>query len=307
MLVKYYESKPAQPGYHERAEFKDGCWVVVTSPTSSELDDLAEQLNLSRAQLAHVRDHEELPRLEFNDDTTYMFIRHAYTTSHGERETAPLLMVLKPSSLVVIIPRPLAQELNTERASKTLRGTTLQVIAQVLDQYGIFLDEITHRIKILRHSLHNHEISNQDLAYFVTLEEELNDFVSSLEPMNAILQRLVLAHHFPLTAHENEVLSDLILKNQQLLNSSSTLLRSIESIRNAHGTIATNNLNRTMKILTVATVLLALPNVIFGSLGMNIPIPDAIREAPWAYPVVFFGTIGLTVATYVVARKRKIF
>lgn len=305
MVVKYFETKTAHTGYFERTEYKDGCWAIVVGPTASDLDDLAEQFNLVRSQLEHVRDHEELPRLEFSDDATYLFIRHAYTSSHGERETAPLLLILKPETLIVVIPRPLAQELVLTRASRTLRGTTLQVVEHVLDQYGVFLDEITHRIKALRVSLHTHVISNQDLAYFVSLEEELNDFVSSLEPLNAILQRLVLAHHFPLTAHENEVLSDLILKNQQLLNASSTLLRSIESIRNAHGTIATNNLNRTMKVLTVATVLLALPNVIFACLGMNFPIPYQTEH--WG----FFAAIGLAVVltsfVFIIARKRKIF
>jgi magnesium transporter len=305
MTVKYLETKPAHPGYHEREGYKAGCWAIVSGPTAHELDDVAEQFNLSRSQLAHVRDREELPRLEFTDDATYLFIRHAYTSSRGERETSPLLMVLRRDALITIIPRPLAQDLKTDRASRTLRGTTLQVIGHVLDSYSVFLDEITHRIKSLRHSLHNHEISNQDLAYFVTLEEELNDFVSSLEPLNAILQRLVLAHHFPLTTAENETLGDLILENQQLLNASSTLLRSIESIRNAHGTIATNNLNRTMKILTIATVLLALPNVIFGSLGMNIPLP--FRNEWWAYPVTIGGTFCITVAVYLFARKRRIF
>lgn len=307
MVVKYFERTPAVTGYKERIEFKEGCWAVVVSPTMDELRDLAEQFNLSVGQLAHVRDREELPRLEFTDDATYMFMRHVYTSAHGERETAPLLLVLRHETLLVIIPRPLAQDLKLEKASKTLRGTTLQIIEHVLDQYSVFLDDITHRIKSLRRSLHNHEISNHDLAYFVTLEEELNDFLSSLEPLNAILQRLILAHHFPLTAHENEVLNDLILMNQQLLNSSAGLLRSIESIRNTHGTIATNNLNKTMKILTVATVLLALPNVIFGSLGMNIPIPSAIRDAWWAYPVILLGTLGLTLAVYIFARRKKIF
>lgn len=305
MVVKYFETKTAHPGYLERAEYKDGCWGVVVSPTASDLDDLAEQFNLLRSQLEHVRDHEELPRLEFSDDTTYLFIRHAYTSPHGERETAPLLLILRPEVLLVVIPRPLAQELKLTHASHTLRGTALQVIEHVLDQYGVFLDEITHQIKTLRRSLHTHEISNHDLAYFVTLEEELNDFVSSLEPMNAILQRLVLAHHFPLTAHENEVLSDLILKNQQLLNASETLMRGIESLRNAHGTIATNNLNRTMKILTVATVLLALPNVIFACLGMNFPIP--FQGTKWGFYAAILLAVGVMGLVYLIARRRKFF
>lgn len=307
MVVKYFETKTTHATYQERAEYKDGCWVIVQGPSIAELDDLAEKFELNRSHLENVRDHEEQPRLEYAEEATYIFIRHAYTTAHGERETAPLLMILKHEVLIVIIPRPLAQDLPTGKASKTLRGTTLQVIEHVLGQYGVFLEEITHRIRTQRRSLHTHEISNQDLVHFVSLEEELNDFVSSLEPLNAMMQRLMLARHFPLNAHENEVLSDLILKNQQLLSASSTLLRSIESIRNAHGTIATNNLNRTMKILTVATVLLALPNMIFGSFGVNIPLPEAIRTSPWSYPLVVVGTFSLTAAVYVVARKRKIF
>ncbi len=305
MVVKYFETKTAHPGYFERSTFKQGVWATVLRPSATDLADVAEQFNLNPSQLAHVHDHGELPRLEFADDVTYIFIRHAYTSAHGERQTAPLLLVLKTDALIIIVPRALAQEFSPTRATKTLRGTSLQMIEHVLDQYGIFLDEITHRIKTLRRSLHTHEISNQDLVYFVTLEEELNDFVSSLEPLGAIFQRLLLAHHFPLTAHETETLNDLILKNQQLLNSSSTLLRGIESIRNAHGTIATNNLNRTMKILTVAIVLITLPNVIFGMLGMNMAIP--FTKEVWSFPATVGLTFLLTFLVFIIARKKKIF
>ena len=305
MVVKYFETKTAHLGYFERTTFKQGVWATVVGPSATDLADVAEQFNLNPTQLAHVRDHEELPRLEFADDVTYLFIRHAYTSAHGERVTAPLLLVLKNDALIIIIPRALAQEFTPPRATKTLRGTSLQMVEHVLNQYGIFLEEITHRIKTLRQSLHTHEISNQDLVSFVTLEEELNDFVSSLEPLSAIFQRLMLAHHFPLTAHETETLSDLILKNQQLLSSSTTLLRGIESIRNAHGTIATNNLNRTMKTLTVAIVLITLPNVIFSMLGMNMSVP--FSKESWSFPVTISLTFLLTFIVFIVARKKKIF
>jgi magnesium transporter len=260
---------------------------------------------LSATQLAHVKDREELPRLEFTDEAIYLFMRHAYLNSRGERETAPLLLVLCRETLLLILPRPFAQDFRTDKASRTLRGTTLQMIEHVLDQYSGYLDDVSHHIKALRRGLHNHEISNHDLVNFVTLEEDLNDFALSLEPLNAILQRLVLAHHFPLTASEDELLADLILKNQQLVSACTSHLKSIESIRNAHGTIATNNLNRTIKFLTAATVLLNVPSVIFFALGMNILVP--YHNSPWALPVIVGGAFILTITVFLVFKRRRIF
>jgi magnesium transporter len=71
-------------------------------------------------------------------------------------------------------------------------------------------------------------------------------------------------------------------------------LTSISNIRDAYTAIASNNLNRTIEVLTVVTVALALPNLFFGMFGMNVPIP--FHDRPWA----FFMVLGLSLSSIAV-------
>ena len=82
-------------------------------------------------------------------------------------------------------------------------------------------------------------------------------------------------------------------------------MKSIVNIREAYATITSNNLNRTMKVLTAATMLIALPNVFFGMYGMNIDLP--FQQEAWAYGFVLGMTLLATVVVVFLARARRIF
>ena len=81
--------------------------------------------------------------------------------------------------------------------------------------------------------------------------------------------------------------------------------KTIVNIREAYSTITSNELNRTMKILTVATMLMALPNVIFSMYGMNVNLPFA--HHPLAYFIVVGTTLLIVALAVWFAKKKRIF
>ena len=76
-------------------------------------------------------------------------------------------------------------------------------------------------------------------------------------------------------------------------------------LRNAYSTIANNTLNHRMKTLAVLTVLITLPNVIYGMYGMNVALPFA--EQPWAYMAIVVFTILIILIAYLLVRRLKVF
>jgi magnesium transporter len=76
------------------------------------------------------------------------------------------------------------------------------------------------------------------------------------------------------------------------------------NIREAYSSISSNNLNRTMKVLTVATVIIALPNLFYGMYGMNVPLP--LQHEPWAYWVMLGFTGVVVVFGLWFARRKRI-
>jgi magnesium transporter len=153
--------------------------------------------------------------------------------------------------------------------------------------------------------LRGHDINNQDFIDFVLIEDELNEFLSALLPTTAILRRLLLGRHITLYAEDQELVEDLLLNNEQSIEGCQSNIKSIINIREAYSTISSNNLNRSMKILTIATVLITLPNVLFGMYGMNIALP--FQHEPWAYVLVVVFSITVCMLVYLVGRRKRIF
>jgi magnesium transporter len=180
----------------------------------------------------------------------------------------------------------------------------LLILSQISDQYDGFINQTSRKIKAIRSRLRGHGISNQDLIDFVIIEDELNEFLASLLPTNATLRRLLVGRHIPLFEEDQDIVEDLLLNNEQSIEAIRSNLRSIDNIRNAYTTISSNNLNRTITLLTLATILVALPNVFFGMYGMNIKLP--FQHAEWAFPALIALNAILIIAIVSFARKKRI-
>jgi len=309
-MIKYYYKNLRSKQVSELEEYQPGSWVCVQKPTEDEIAYLVKRFKLDPGHLEDAMDEDEMPRLEKEGDKSYIFMRYAYTTDDLELTTAPLLFIVGPDILITValrdLPR-LQRFMNGKVEFATTQRTklVLQILNQIVDEYEAFINNISRQTKVIRSRLRGHEISNQDFVDFVLIEDELNEFLSALQPTTAILRRLLLGKHIQLYEEDQDLVEDLLLNNEQSIESCNSNIKTIINIREAYSTINSNNLNRSMKVLTAFTVLITLPNVVYGMYGMNIPLP--FQHEPWAYWFVLPLSIGLSWLVWVVARKRRIF
>lgn len=309
-MITYYYKNLRSEHVKELDEYKSGSWICVTDPTTTEFEYLIDAFKLDPGHLQDSIDSDEMPRLEQEGDLTYIFVRYAYTNEDLELSTAPLLFIVGPNIFLTLslhsLPR-LQRFLTGKVEFATTQRTklVLLILDQIVDQYEVFINNISRQIKVIRARLKSHSVANQDFIDFVLIEDELNEFLSALLPTTAILRRLMLGRHIPLFADDQDIVEDLLLNNEQSIEGCRSNVKSIVNIRGAYSTIASNNLNRTMKILTAATMFIAIPNVFFGMFGMNVPLPFA--HEPWAYAFVIFLTVLATIIIFLWARSKKIF
>jgi magnesium transporter len=309
-MIRYYYKNIRSKKITELETYKAGCWVYAEAPTPEEVEFLISRFKLDPGHVEDALDPDEMPRLEKEGDATYIFIRYAYSDEKGAFTTAPMLFVTGTEVLLTIAPGPLPRmqhfltgrlEFNTTQRTRLL----LTILDQIDDQYETFINRVGRQINAIRSRLKGHEISNQDFIDFVTIEDELNSFLSAMQPTTAVLRRLLLGRHIQLYEEDQDLVEDLLLNNEQSIEGCRAHVRSITNIREAYATIASNNLNHTMKLLTAATVLITLPNVIFGMYGMNIGLP--FQHEPWAYIFVVGLAICLCYIIYLFAKRRRIF
>lgn len=308
-MIKYFYKSIRSQNVQELEEPKPGTWVYAEAPSESEIDELVKRFNLEPGYIQDALDEDEVPRLEKEGSQSYIFVRYAYRNSEGDMDTAPLLIVFDAEFVLTIssfhlpaVDALLKGRINFATTQRT--KLILLILSHISDQYDVFISQTSRRIKQIRSRLRGQAITNQDLIYFVTIEDELNEFLASLLPTNATLRRLLVGKQLPLYEEDKDIVEDLLLNNEQSIEAIRSNLRSTSNIRDAYSSISSNNLNQIITLLTLATILVALPNVFFGMYGMNIPLP--FQNATWAFPAIVALNVVLILTIIVFARKKRI-
>lgn len=308
-MIQYFYKSLRGNKLQEQSKPQRGAWVYIEAPNESEIKALAKQFKLEPGFLTDAIDEDEMPRLEQDDGKSYIFVRYAHSAKNGEIDTAPLLIVFGEEHVITVSPsRP--PVVDAFRRGRIALATTqraklvLLILAQISDQYDMYINQTSRKIKAIRSRLRGQTITNQDLIDFVTIEDELNEFLASLLPNNATLRRLLVGRHIPLFEEDQDIVEDLLLSNEQSIEAIRSNLRSIANMRDAYSAIASNNLNRVLTILTVATILISVPTLAMGVYSLNIPLP--FQHAAATFWVIMCVNLTLMAAVLLVARKKKV-
>ena len=102
--------------------------------------------------------------------------------------------------------------------------------------------------------------------------------------------------------NDEDLIEDLQLSASELIELTKSRLKTIQNIREAYNTIATNNLNSVFKRLTSIAIFMAIPTIVGGLYGMNVDLPLATNPNAFWYILVFTFTVMLA---FVLFFKRK--
>ena len=72
---------------------------------------------------------------------------------------------------------------------------------------------------------------------------------------------------------DKEFINDLIIESDQGMNLCRNALKTITNLRHYYYIILSNRLNRTLKILTIFTILISIIAAVSSVYGMNIKLP----------------------------------
>jgi len=311
-MIRYFyrSAKSTDTNMEEISEPKKGAWIYVENPSEDEIAQLVSQYNLDEGHLHDALDADEVPRFEVEDNQNYVFTRFVYNDEKLQVDTMPLLIIMSESVFITVSSKKLPQlesmlsgrfDVVTTQRTKLL----LQLLNRVIEGYDLQLTSIGRQIKATRSRLRRETIRNQDFINFVAIEDQLDDFLSSLAPTNAILRRLLTGRHIKLYDEDEDLLEDLLLNNEQSIESSRTNIKTIVNIREAYSTIMGNNLNQVVRQLTVLTVIMTVPTIVSGIYGMNIKLPFA--HSSWAFGFVLLVILVISMMLLSLFRRQRWF
>jgi magnesium transporter len=276
MIDIYYSTSRARK-LAKLDEPKAGSWIHVVEPTAAELDKLAKDLNLDRDILQDATDPHEAPRVEVSEGAVYVFCRYCRPVD-PDIPTEPMLIVYTDNNIITvmrtadnILERLISGELHLLTTQKT--KTFLHIFDQINHSYRAQLLLIGKQILRFRSQMRRTEVSSIDLIKFIELEEDLNEFLSALQPQALVLNALESGKYMHLYEDDRDMADDIMLSTNELIELCKSRLRTVVNIRQAYDVIATNNLNKIFKRLTSIAIFLAVPTLIGGLWGMNVVVP----------------------------------
>ena len=179
----------------------------------------------------------------------------------------------------------------------------LQILNQINAGYKSRINSVAKRMWSVRSQLNKAHIDNKDFIHFIDMEEDLNDFLSALEPMNTQLNYLLTGKYIKLYEDDKDLIEDVELGSHELISLANSQLKTIRNIREAYSTITANNLNKVFKLMTSITILMGIFTLITGIYSMNIALPAAHNpNAFWI--IIGITTTLITVVSLMFKKKR---
>ncbi len=304
-MIEIYFKTVRDTEFKRISEFRTGSWIYVKEANLEDLNKIGEVTNLDINDIRDSLDKYELPRIERVDDNILFFVRHPGTSEFGlYTETLTILL----TNLFVIAISPHRSEIiETLISSNTALGTTqkskliLHILLKITQDY-------TNSIKRVRHSILGAEeppkiVDANSIIVLTKNEEILNQYLTSLVPMRNLLESMASGRYMNFYESDLELLEDLMIAMHQSEDVCRVNIKSIRSLRDSYQIIFTNDVNRTIKLLTAVTIVFTIPTIVASIYGMNVALP--LQAKTYAFPFVMGIILIASIIAIILFRKNR--
>ena len=148
-------------------------------------------------------------------------------------------------------------------------------------------------------------VTNKQLYNLMEVEKSLVYFLAALKGNDNIIKKLFRLPAMHRYEEDEELLEDLVIENNQAIETTELYTNILESITTSYSSLLSNEMNNTMKTLTLFTVFLTLPTLVFSFFGMNVPLPiDDHSYVSWLI-IIGVSLILVTIVGTLLWKKRK--
>lgn len=311
-MVEIY--KTYEDGFRQINQVEQGCWVVMTGPSATELLDISEKCKIDIDHLRAPLDEEERSRIEVEEDYTLILVDIPTMEERNNKDryvTIPLGIVVGKDVIVTICleeTKVLKSFIDGRvRDFYTFKKTRfiLQILYKNATVFLQYLRSIDRRSEEIERKLHI-STKNSELIDLLELEKSLVYFTTSLRANEVVLEKMLKIDNIKQYPADTELLEDVIIENKQAIEMANIYSGILSGTMDAFASIISNNLNIVMKLLATITIVMSIPNIIAGFYGMNVNgIPGS--GSPYGFYIVIGIAVVVTIIIALIFRKKDLF
>lgn len=277
--------RSTEAGMTEVQDFDAGCWISAVAPTEAEISKLVTELSVDRDFIRSALDEEESSRIENDEGQTLIVLDYPVSEKNDDEtfsySTLPMGIILTESNVISVsltensiiddFAKGVVKNVNTKFKTRFVFCILLRIAAKYLQ----YLKQIERIFDYVQKQLHT-SMKNEHLMQLLGLEKSLIYFSTSLKGTETVLEKLLRGRVIKLYDEDQELLEDVLVEIKQAIEMSNIYSNILSNTMDAYSNIISNNMNDIMRALTVITIVLEIPNIIFAFYGINtvdLPLP----------------------------------
>ena len=293
--------------------FGDNTWININSDLISEYSSIYDTYGIDDEMIEYALDKNERAHMEYNRRTkTLVVIYNVLNLSKEENhyETIPLTFIVRQNQIVTIsnsqneyIIDAIVEELE-ENLHWNVFNLLLHSLFIISEHYFPVIEKLNKEQQNVSKLLRKKTTKN-NLFALSDLEIGGMYLVSATKQNAVVLEQLKTQQAFKkFDDFEREQLEDNIIEAKQLVEMTDLHLQILRQISGTYNNVLNNNLNDTMKFLTVISILMTIPDIVTGFFGMNVQIPLTELRYGWAI-ILFIIALGWMGALKVIQKLMK--
>ena len=284
---------------------ENNTWININSDLISEYSSIYDTYEIDDEMIEYALDKNERAHMEYNRRTkTLVVIYNVLNLSREENhyDTIPLTFIVRQNQIITIsndlneyIIDQIREELE-ENMHWSVFNFLLHSLFAISENYFPVIEKLNKEQQKISKLLRK-KTTKDNLFRLSDLEIEGMYLVSATKQNAVVLEQLKTQQAFKaLDDTEREQLEDNIIEANQLVAMTELHLQILHQIASTYNNVLNNNLNDTMKFLTVISILMTIPDIVTGFFGMNVQIPFMELRHGWAIIllIIAFGWIGVS-------------
>lgn len=313
-MIRYYSKLDGRVA--EIAEPEVSCWVNISPPfTHEELEELAIRFDIPLDFLTDSLDIDERSRYEREEDVRLIVVNTPIVNETSEDNSAtyitvPIGIILTIEHILTItsFENPVLQLFLDNKVKNFDPSDEAAFVLQIFEQ-NVFrflncLKKLNLKRNVIEKKLYNSS-RNKELMQLLSIEKSLVYFVNSLSSNELLKMKMKRSDFLHIRNDEDktDLFEDIIIDNSQALEMANVYTNILNGTMDAYGSIISNNLNITIRRLTLITIILMVPTLVASFYGMNVPLPY-MNEPLTPYIIIILSVVLSLLLGWYFQRKR---
>ncbi|MDF7683029.1 magnesium transporter CorA family protein [Lactobacillus sp. ESL0679] len=267
-------------------------WYDISNLSEEDSNRLQDDFSFTPDMISYISDRHERPHYDYDTHTQIHLLVYdvpIWPTKSIKHFTSHPITFLVSGENIFTFHTESTSYVFDEFNDRPMRRKLAQAqdVTELLMKFLLFSSQYFQRavtqLDVERNSLDqklSDDIDNHDLVELSNIEKSLVYLSSSIQT-NLMMLKSLKKSKLSFTKYAGERLDDVLIESNQAAEMVKISQQVTATLSATSNNMMNNNLNDTMKFLTVWSLVLTIPTILTGFYGMNVSLPVGHKPSDW--------------------------